>query len=413
MEHVSAAHAQLLQVARALAFDCRVLVLDEPTTSLTDAEVDHLFRVLRELKARGVTLLYVSHRLPEVFRLCDRITVLRDGAFVGTFDAPTTTPDDDRAGDGRARAAARASSARPPARRAAPRAVGSRPHASRRGSRTSRSTSARARSSASSASSAPDAPSCSKRSSAWRSQTPGAMADRRRSRSRSRSPRDAARAGIALVPEERQRQGLLFNLDAPPQPRAAAGGEDRRRAGFDDGRGDAAARDAGVATGASRRRRIDALARHAERRQPAEGRRRASGWRPRRACCCSTSRRRASTSARSSRSTTSSARTRPAGWRAWWCRAICRRCWRWPIASSSCARGACEGELDAARRDRGSRHAAGDARSRGVAHEDDAWRAREFSTVAILVARGAVLHLVPLAGGRAARIRSSTPATCC
>jgi rhamnose transport system ATP-binding protein len=93
MEHVSAAHAQLVQVARALAFDCRILVLDEPTTSLTDAEVDHLFHVLGRLKARGVTLLFVSHRLPEVFRLCDRITVLRDGAYVATFVAAETTPD--------------------------------------------------------------------------------------------------------------------------------------------------------------------------------------------------------------------------------------------------------------------------------------------------------------------------------
>ena len=68
-------------MARALAFDCRILVLDEPTTALTDAEADHLFAVLEKLKARGVTLLYVSHRLPEVFRLCDRITVLRDGSL--------------------------------------------------------------------------------------------------------------------------------------------------------------------------------------------------------------------------------------------------------------------------------------------------------------------------------------------
>jgi ABC-type sugar transport system ATPase subunit len=93
MEHVSAANAQLVQVARALAFECRVLVLDEPTTSLTDAEVDHLFRVLLDLKRQGVTLLFVSHRLPEVFRLCDRITVLRDGACAGTFVTAGTTPE--------------------------------------------------------------------------------------------------------------------------------------------------------------------------------------------------------------------------------------------------------------------------------------------------------------------------------
>jgi rhamnose transport system ATP-binding protein len=93
MEHASAAVAQLVQVARALAFDCRVLVLDEPTTSLTDAEVDHLFRILDTLKKRGVTQLFVSHRLPEVFRLCDRITVLRDGECVGTYERAQATPD--------------------------------------------------------------------------------------------------------------------------------------------------------------------------------------------------------------------------------------------------------------------------------------------------------------------------------
>ncbi|MEX2271395.1 MAG: sugar ABC transporter ATP-binding protein [Vicinamibacterales bacterium] len=92
-ESLPAAHRQLLQVARALAFDCRILVLDEPTTALTDAETDHLFAVIRKLKQRGVTILYVSHRLPEVFRLCDRITVLRDGQFVETLDRATATHD--------------------------------------------------------------------------------------------------------------------------------------------------------------------------------------------------------------------------------------------------------------------------------------------------------------------------------
>ncbi len=93
MDRLPAAYAQLVQVARALAFDCRVLVLDEPTTSLTDAEVDHLFGVLARLKAQGVTVLFVSHRLPEVFRLCDRITVLRDGRFVMTVARAETTLD--------------------------------------------------------------------------------------------------------------------------------------------------------------------------------------------------------------------------------------------------------------------------------------------------------------------------------
>jgi ABC-type sugar transport system ATPase subunit len=91
---LSAAHRQLLQVARAVAFECDILVLDEPTTALTDNEADHLFDVLRELQRGGTTLLYVSHRLPEVFRLCDRITVLRDGALAGTYAREQAAPAD-------------------------------------------------------------------------------------------------------------------------------------------------------------------------------------------------------------------------------------------------------------------------------------------------------------------------------
>ena len=87
------AYRQLLQVARALAFECRTLALDEPTTSLTAAETDHLFRILETLKRGGVTIIYVSHRIPEVFRLCERITALRDGRYVGTFERDAVTSD--------------------------------------------------------------------------------------------------------------------------------------------------------------------------------------------------------------------------------------------------------------------------------------------------------------------------------
>jgi ABC-type sugar transport system ATPase subunit len=93
-ETLSIAHRQMLQVARALAFKCQILVLDEPTTALTDSETDHLFDVLRDLKQQGTTLLYVSHRIPEVFRLCDRITVLRDGEFVATLNREEVTHQD-------------------------------------------------------------------------------------------------------------------------------------------------------------------------------------------------------------------------------------------------------------------------------------------------------------------------------
>ncbi len=91
---LSAAQQQLLQVARALAFHCEVLILDEPTTALTDAEVEHLFAVLEQLRARGVTLIYVSHRLPEVFRLCRTVSVLRDGQHVGTWPLAGLSTDD-------------------------------------------------------------------------------------------------------------------------------------------------------------------------------------------------------------------------------------------------------------------------------------------------------------------------------
>ncbi len=92
--HLSAAQQQLLQVARALAFQCEVLILDEPTTSLTDAEVDRLFAVLEQLRGRGVTIIYVSHRLPEVFRLCRTVSVLRDGQHVGTWELAGKSPQD-------------------------------------------------------------------------------------------------------------------------------------------------------------------------------------------------------------------------------------------------------------------------------------------------------------------------------
>jgi rhamnose transport system ATP-binding protein len=94
VSRLSAAQQQLLQVARALALHCEVLILDEPTTSLTDSEVDHLFVVLEQLRSRGVTIIYVSHRLPEVFRLCHTVSVLRDGQHVGTWPLEGKSPQD-------------------------------------------------------------------------------------------------------------------------------------------------------------------------------------------------------------------------------------------------------------------------------------------------------------------------------
>jgi ribose transport system ATP-binding protein len=81
---LSAAQKQLTQIAKALAADARVLLLDEPTSSLTEHEAANLFRILRGLRDKGVTIIFVSHKFEEVFALCDKVSVLRDGRLVGT-----------------------------------------------------------------------------------------------------------------------------------------------------------------------------------------------------------------------------------------------------------------------------------------------------------------------------------------
>jgi ABC-type sugar transport system ATPase subunit len=75
---------QLVEIAKALSQEARILVLDEPTAALTDAEVETLFGILNNLRARGVAMIYISHKLDEVFRISDRITVLRDGRTIST-----------------------------------------------------------------------------------------------------------------------------------------------------------------------------------------------------------------------------------------------------------------------------------------------------------------------------------------
>src|SRR5262249_643552 len=71
-------------IARALGADARILIMDEPTASLSDREVKRLFRVIRDLRSHGVGIIYISHRLEELTQVADRVTVLRDGAVVGT-----------------------------------------------------------------------------------------------------------------------------------------------------------------------------------------------------------------------------------------------------------------------------------------------------------------------------------------
>jgi ribose transport system ATP-binding protein len=87
---LSVAYCQLVEIAKALLDNSKLLILDEPTATLTNTEVEILFRVLGKLKGEGISLIYISHRLEEVFRLCDEITVLRDGAFIKTMPTAET-----------------------------------------------------------------------------------------------------------------------------------------------------------------------------------------------------------------------------------------------------------------------------------------------------------------------------------
>jgi rhamnose transport system ATP-binding protein len=91
---LSIADQQLVEIAKALSFDARVLIMDEPTAALSGVEVDRLFAVVRSLCEAGAAVLFVSHRLDEVFALCRRVTVLRDGAWVSTDLASDVTADD-------------------------------------------------------------------------------------------------------------------------------------------------------------------------------------------------------------------------------------------------------------------------------------------------------------------------------
>ena len=100
---LSIAGRQLVAICRALAADAKLLIMDEPTASLTRHEVDALIKLVSDLKRSGICIVFVSHRLDEVLEIAERVTVLRDGAKVGTFAAdddrrPQAQPSDDREG---------------------------------------------------------------------------------------------------------------------------------------------------------------------------------------------------------------------------------------------------------------------------------------------------------------------------
>ncbi len=90
---LSVADQQMVEIARALAFDCKILVMDEPTSSLSEHEIGELFKAVNRLREHGVGIIYISHRLDEVHEIGDRVTVLRDGDCMGTWEVKEVTLD--------------------------------------------------------------------------------------------------------------------------------------------------------------------------------------------------------------------------------------------------------------------------------------------------------------------------------
>jgi ribose transport system ATP-binding protein len=88
---LTVARQQMVEIAKALSFDSRVLIMDEPTSALNDAEIAELFRIIRELKSRGVGIIYISHKMDELKQIADRVTVMRDGEYVATVAAQDTS----------------------------------------------------------------------------------------------------------------------------------------------------------------------------------------------------------------------------------------------------------------------------------------------------------------------------------
>jgi len=93
VENLSASEKQTLEIAKAIFFDAKLLILDEPTTALSNEEIDHLFKIVENLKNEGKAFIFISHKMPEIFRIADRYTVLRNGEFIESGNITDTDPE--------------------------------------------------------------------------------------------------------------------------------------------------------------------------------------------------------------------------------------------------------------------------------------------------------------------------------
>ncbi|MFN8492835.1 MAG: sugar ABC transporter ATP-binding protein [Caldilineaceae bacterium] len=90
MKNLSVASTQMVEIAKAISYDASLIIMDEPTSAITEREVDHLFRMIRVLKEKGVAIIYITHKMDEVFQIADEITVFRDGKHIATVPAAQT-----------------------------------------------------------------------------------------------------------------------------------------------------------------------------------------------------------------------------------------------------------------------------------------------------------------------------------
>ncbi|GHT91890.1 monosaccharide-transporting ATPase [Spirochaetia bacterium] len=91
---LTAGQMQMIEIAKALFHDSKIISMDEPTSSLADKETTALFKIIKELQQSGITIIYVSHRMDEIFRICNRATILRDGEYITTLNMPETNKDE-------------------------------------------------------------------------------------------------------------------------------------------------------------------------------------------------------------------------------------------------------------------------------------------------------------------------------
>lgn len=94
VSELNVSEQQIVEIARSISLNCKLLILDEPTSSLTEKEIVKIFGIIKKLQETGISVLYISHRMPEIFELCDRVTIFKDGMYVMTDDIKNLTSDD-------------------------------------------------------------------------------------------------------------------------------------------------------------------------------------------------------------------------------------------------------------------------------------------------------------------------------